>query len=330
MPSLPELKFATFVRLAALCVLLCKPAFAQESHLPQADDACHKKYLEHSQTFGDYTFKAYSNEEEGEGCLQIFQGPRLLLRRTQDLHYNLGKGPDQEDPPVPLGTDLTGSGHPEIIVAGYSGGAHCCTTLLLFQLQPNLRLLTQVDLGDYGTILFDKDSTDGKYYLRDYDEVFVYWNSSFAGSAAPKILLRWVPNAHGGGSYRIALDKMHAPPPTPKEWEENFLSPARKAFAPGEADETSEGKQYLVGSGLWKGMLNLIDSGHSPFAWKLVDQAWPPAKPDKTQFLTDFCSRLKESPYWPDLKPTIRQAPPACAEAFRRKAPPAKATVPQP
>ena len=330
MPSLLRLRFPILFRLAAVCTVLWIPAFAQDPNLPQDDNACHKKYLEQSQSFGTYTFNSYSNADDGEGCLQIFQGPRILLRETQEFHYYLGKGPDQKAPPVPLGTDLTGSGHAEIIVTGYSGGAHCCTTLLLLQLQPDLRLLTQYELGNIGSVEFEKDSAEAKYYLKAYDEVFVYWNSSFARSAAPKILLRWVPSSNGTGNYRIALDKMQKPPPSQREWQEDFLSPARNAFEPGEADETGHGTLYLVGSGMWQGMLNLIYSGRSPLAWKLVDEAWPSTKPDKTLFLTDFCSRLMESHYWPDLKPTISQAPPACVKAFNRKATSPFANVPQP
>jgi hypothetical protein len=31
--------------------------------------------------------------------------------------------------------------------------------------------------------------------------------------------------------------------------------------------------------------------------------------------LASFCSTLKTSPYWPDLAPTLKNTPPACANA---------------
>jgi hypothetical protein len=45
----------------------------------------------------------------------------------------------------------------------------------------------------------------------------------------------------------------------------------------------------------------------------LFDQAWPPRRPGKDKYLAGFCAQLKTSPYWPQLKTTILNPPPACA-----------------
>lgn len=47
-------------------------------------------------------------------------------------------------------TDVTGDGRPELIVESYSGGAHCCSTIQVFQLQPALRRILNFEAGNAG------------------------------------------------------------------------------------------------------------------------------------------------------------------------------------
>jgi hypothetical protein len=54
-------------------------------------------------------------------------------------------------------------------------------------------------------------------------------------------------------------------------------------------------------------MLNLIYSGHPALAWKLVGAAYTPE--DAAPFLKGFCGQLSLSPYFPQLRPTLVDAP---------------------
>jgi hypothetical protein len=174
-----------------------------------------------------------------------------------------------------------------------------------------------LELGNVGSVNFRKDRSDGRYYLESTDETFEYWHSCFACFGPPSVMLRWVPAGEREGTFRIALDKMKGPPPTPKEWEEDFVVPAKEAFNPDNIFGIVE-PRYFAGPGLWSSMLDLIYSSRSSLAWKLLNEVWPPNKPGKEQFLTDFCSQLKTSPYWLDLKLTMLDAPRACVLANPR------------
>jgi hypothetical protein len=66
---------------------------------------------------------------------------------------------------------------------------------------------------------------------------------------------------------------------------------------------------------LWNTVLDLIYTGHSDLAWKFINEAGPKAQPGTNATLADFCSVLKVSPYWPDLEPTVKDMPSACANA---------------
>jgi hypothetical protein len=70
-----------------------------------------------------------------------------------------------------------------------------------------------------------------------------------------------------------------------------------------------------IGQSLWGVALDLIYTGHSDLAWKFVDASGLRAQQKPFPALSDFCSLLKKSPYWPDLAPTLQNPPLACAVA---------------
>lgn len=258
-------------------------------------------------SIGDLIFKAYKSDETGDACLQVMRNGQVIFRRTlgNDGYYVLGQQKDGYGPYIPNGTDVTGRGHPNMLVSFYTGGAHCCTLYYVFELSPKLKLVATLDAqdGDFSRFRI----IDGKYYFATEDWTFAYWQSSFADSPAPEIILGFKDDATGG-SYHLALEEMERPAPNPDEWKKALLM-GRQAF--GESNPFSGG----IGSRLWGNMLSFIYQGHSDLAWKLFDEAWPPGRQGKEKFLSDFCSQLKTSPYWPDLKTVIPDPPPSCANA---------------
>jgi len=75
----------------------------------------------------------------------------------------------------------------------------------------------------------------------------------------------------------------------------------------------SKGDADSIGQTLWQDVLDLIYTGHSDLAWKLANAAGPKAQQKPFPALSDFCSLLRQSPYWPDLQPTLKDTPPACS-----------------
>jgi hypothetical protein len=148
---------------------------------------------------------------------------------------------------------------------------------------------------------------DQHYYLLTADWVFAYWPGSFASSPSHSIMLRFVEDWKGGG-YHLALDKMLRPAPTPEEWKK-FLREVEEALAEGGPPS------HNLAPTLWNTVLDLIYTGHSDLAWKFLDDAGPSVRQGDNLDLSDFCSVLKISHYWPDLEKTIQNAPPACANA---------------
>jgi len=279
--------------------------FAQfDADIPKT--ACIQNQETQTATVGKFVFRAYRNDKTGDACLKVFHDGKVVFKRTLGNagYYKLGQ-PDDTDEKVPAilnGTDITGRGYPDMIVSFYTGGAHCCLLYYVFELEPELKLLATLDAEDGDGAHFAL--IDRQYYFIANDWTFAYWQSSFAGSPAPEVILRYVGETNGG-SYHLAFEKMERPEPTAEEWNK-AIEDARSAF--GEPNPFSGG----IGTNLWGEMLEFIYHGHSELAWKLFDESWPRTRKGKTQFLADFCSQLKRSSYWPDLKGDIKNAPAAC------------------
>jgi hypothetical protein len=293
-----------------VAAVLCSAAPAQKpTQYPQYDpySACAQKYLNDTARVGSFTFRTYRTQEGG--CLRVVRGGKEILLNPIDNngYYTLGQLGDMAHgvPAIANGTDITGRRRPDMIVTFYTGGLHCCTVDQVYELEPKFKLLAALD-AKHGSLAHFA-LIGHEYYFMAADWTFAYWRTDFADSPAPGVILRFVDDGKGG-SYHLALDKMQQPDPTPEEWRKD-LSEARGAF-------TSKNPfGHGIGSELWGNMLELIYTGRSPLAWKLLDETWPATKPGKGAFLGDFCSQLKTSPYWADLEPTLHDAPPACLSA---------------
>lgn len=245
-------------------------------------------------------------ETGDEACLEVLRNGKVIYSQTGSaMHYYLGQEaePQWGVAEIPNGTDLTGRGHPDMIVSSYTGGAHCCTEHYVFELEPEFKLLAKFEDAHDDMAHFEK--IDHGYLYITADWTFAYWPDCFACSPSELVKLKFVDDWNGGG-YHLALDTMRKPEPTAAEWKKK-LQAARTDL-----------NINQVGRTLWEPVLDLIYSGHSDLAWKFIDGAGPNAQKPPLPDLKAFCTLLKSSRYWPDLEPTLRDTPPACANAGRK------------
>jgi len=298
------------VWITTLCLFL---VFASEGLAQTPAKTCAAKDQSGALTLHGYTFRVYGNEEKA--CLKVFlEGKQVYSGVEEGGTMTLGKIGDSTSPGgVAPGTDVTGRGRPDVVVSYYSGGAHCCEDLLVFELEPKFSMLARIALGNADGSVFKQDPKDRRYRLETADNIFAYWHMSFAGSPLVGVLLEAADDGRGEVRFRLATEKMHKPTPTEDEWRRTDLRLAKEAFRPGEAIDN-----YYAGAGLWSPMLDRIYASQDAWAWKTLDAAWPAKRPGKEAFLKEFCQMLKDSPYWSDLKPTITNAPAVCAEVFNQ------------
>ena len=268
----------------AVAIVLAPASLCFCSQIESAQPACAQKFLQHSISVDKYRFKTYQQTTltEESACFEILSAGKLMFRKVEEGGaFTLGQEaqPDYGVPAIDPGTDLTGRGHPDMLVSYYSGGAHCCTSILLFELEPDLRLLATLETGDSDIAHFERDLRSGGYAFIKWDEIFTYWHACFACSPALKVTLKPQSDFKGDLTFRIDLREMRKEPPTEREWREVDLPQARAAFAPENSFDN-----YFAGSDLWKLMLGWIYGGQADWAWKLVDEAWPAEMPAETSF----------------------------------------------
>ncbi|MGA2651361.1 MAG: hypothetical protein ABSF28_12595 [Terracidiphilus sp.] len=280
----PCYKRSVAVPSAIAGILLFAPSLrlAAQGPIAPASDNCSSRDLIQTAAVGPYLFKAYRNTVTGNGCLEVVEShrggkmigrfiPKVVFRSTLDGmgEFSLGqpKDPTHDIPKIENGDDITGRSRANMIVTNWTDGARCCFVHYVFEVDPALWLLARIDDGDGdGAHFADLDGNKHYYYVGN-DWTFSY--PAFAGSSAPAVILRFVDDPKGP-SYRLAMDKMQQPQPTPAEWKKAVRDAGNDLGEPGNFEDGH-------GSELSKNMVNLIYTGNSDLAWKLVEQACPPA-----------------------------------------------------
>jgi hypothetical protein len=293
------------IALAVAWMVVSASPIAQQPGVDAAP-VCTAKNLGGTVTVGQLKISAFS--AVAADCLQVTSGTKVLYRGAIDGggSLTLGQtGSDSDIPEIPNGADVTGRGHPDLIVSQFTGGAHCCMSHSLYELAPKVRLVARLNDADDDMAHFGRDAKDRKYYYYTADWTFRYWPTCFACSPSEDVILRFADDANGG-AYHVAFDKMQKPAPKQAAWNKE-LRTAQKAVDDGAVDD--------MGQAMWGVALDLIYTGHSDLAWKFVDALGPKAQQKPFASLADFCSLLKKSAYWADLGPTLKGAPAPCAYA---------------
>lgn len=285
--------------LLSICIA---PAAAAQNKRPVSSPAgqCprHSK-LDDEQRFADFVIRTYVTEDL-EGCIQVLRNNRIVFSKhtlgKPILGNDINKGGSSGDfhpTVIPLGTDITGLGKPDLIVGEWSGGAHCCYAFYIIELDDRPREIAAIRTGDSDYAHFEDVDHDGIYEFISWDFVFGYWHTSFNGSPAPRIILR-----RKGTAYVLALDLMYQPPPS--------LTQLNKTEAEVRNAEWKNGYPPPL---LWGKMLDLIYTGHPDLAGSFLDAAWAAKYAGKKQFQKEFCQQLAKSSYFSELRRTISKSP---------------------
>ncbi|MDD2736260.1 MAG: hypothetical protein PHF56_20200 [Desulfuromonadaceae bacterium] len=258
--------------------------------------------LAKEKTFGEYQIRIYQKVDEfgsASNQLQILQHGTIVYSSEDTYRYYFGHvGAKEYDNLIKIGNDVTGNGVPNLVVSSYSGGAHCCVSFEIFELGVEFRKIATLDVTDSYYSHFEKRPGEkGLVFVAD-DFTFAYWNTGFAQSPAPEVILRYC-----NGAYRLADDLMRKPAPS----DITLLGYAERI------KNKPEWKNGEPAPLLWDVMLYLIYNGNAESAWKLFDIAWPKNIFGKAEFLQDFKKQLARSQYWEQVK-LLNEGAPVCCE----------------
>jgi len=189
--------------------------------------------------------------------------------------------------------DVTGEGNPTLVVLKRSRGLHCCSSDVIFSLGKTFRKIVELPAyhSPYGFGFKDIDG-DGTYELIGNDWTFAYWNTSFARSPSPHIILHYV-----NGKYELAIKLMKKTPPSQEEIESKLSAIKNRYSVSWEHQDGKWAANGSVPSELWDYMLDLIYSGNGHIALDFFNKAWPQDKEGKEDFLRAFMAQLNQSEY---------------------------------
>jgi hypothetical protein len=234
----------------------------------------------------DYTVQIYDNAPDFTKTLVILKSDHpIYVQEEWGFYFDDSYDRDQPLPAEMEAKDITGNDIPDLIVRGFTGGAHCCESTYIFELGEALRLVDVIDTAHSSARFEDLDG-DTIPEVRLNDWTFAYWATAFASSPAPEVILRYQ-----AGRYRPAIDLMRRPAP------EDLEAKAQEIQA-----ETEEIQETGPSPLLWHVMLDLIYSGQTQLAWSFFEENWPADLPGKEDFLVSFLSQLSTSPYWPEIQ----------------------------
>ncbi len=278
------------MRLAALLLLLPLAAMAEDA----APSPVTSVAIDENTTVAIATVEASHTD-----ILAVIENGELIWSQA-GFYLQFGAPPGQDIAP---GTDITGSGVPELLISEYSGGAHCCTTYYVYAFEPFFRRLAVIPTLDAGARFEDLDGKPGLEVVTA-DMTFAYWNTYYAASPKPRVVFAW-----NGTDYVAAPALMATPAPDAADL-------ATQAQGVAASDQWTAD---ALDPDLWRTMLDLIYGGHADLAWTFLDNGWPAGRDGKEAFRRDFSCTLQGSPWWPAVAelnglgdgPLVTDCPPA-------------------
>lgn len=146
--------------------------------------------------------------------------------------------------------------YPEVYFASYSGGAHCCTTVIVAEQVGDHWVV--VPVGDFdgdGDYLTDADG-DGVAEIVTVDNRFLYQFDSYAASAAPLVVY----TVRGGEVVDVTAEPRYLA--AQRDWLQQL-------------EETVEPNDRWVSRGFLAGWLaQRIHLGEGPAAWQELNDNW--------------------------------------------------------
>lgn len=180
-------------------------------------------------------------------------------------------------------SDITGDGTADIIIEEYSGGAHCCYTVRVFEAMPDGSMRQSMEMETLHGHRFEDVNADGILELVTADFAYAYAFTSFASLDYPELIY-----AYRGGEYVLAPDLMQRTPLSRAALDTLCAEHAS-------ADWIEQPRQAF--DALLSKMMELLYSGRSDQAWGLYDEACRLGEPVRTEWTNQFLQILRHSRY---------------------------------
>lgn len=290
MPALEK-----FSALAAASMLFVSASCASQTAQSQPEEIITYKTTELF-TQGPYRFASEQlfSQSPGEPAPLGMEETLIVFKDGQEIHREEGwRWEVYNSPAAPtVGSDITGDGIPDVILIEDTGGSHAPWTFYIFELRDGLPVHTFAPMVNFKQL----DETPA-LELSVRDDNFEDWKAPAFQSAFPDVAMRY-----RNGAYELAPDLMRAPPPSPAEFDE-LVQNSRSGDGWKMTTAPRNGEfAWDIGYQFLSEVIDLIYNGHADLVPKFANDAWPPAKPGKQEFIQELMEcRIRMSSYWPAI-----------------------------
>lgn len=263
----------------AMMILLSTSAISDSevNNYDATPEICHlNPVIEEQQIHGNYK-TTISRADDGNCHFIDIEKDGLLLYHDEQVgaHFYFG-------------SDLEQNTNPNLVFSKWTGGAHCCYSLHIFELGNELNEIANIDGGNFAPELIDLDQ-DGIPEIKVWDDFLAYRFSCFADSAIGHVILKY-----SGEGYKVASEYMQKPAP-------NLNSLTSKIDYWRNLLQKRKDLENLPRS-FMQAVTNLAFTGNKQTAMELIERVWPPDFPGKEDFLKSYNNALYESKFYPEFE----------------------------
>jgi hypothetical protein len=146
--------------------------------------------LQEERLIGDYAVRLWQDmSHEDDVSLGHVATVSQRGERKVEVEFVFGLGEE-------TGSDITGEGHPDVILEVFTGGAHCCFSTIVYDLGPTMTKVLETPLSNCGGTFEDLDGDGIPEYIT-CDDRFAYTYCPYASSPVVQAVLQYDPGRSG-------------------------------------------------------------------------------------------------------------------------------------
>jgi len=239
-----------------------------------------------TQKFGDYKVTFYQADDWLCQRLEIQRPGEIVYSEAEvDAHFSFGADwPEGSQPLMNLRSDTSA----QLVISKWTGGAHCCFSVLVFDIGSEFRKVDEIEGGNYYPYFEDIDR-DGVSEVKVDDDFLAYRFSSFAFSAIGEVTLKY-----SNGHYEVSAEHMVKVPANWASLEKQIQGWQKELRERTSPDYPPPAFIQVV--------TDLVFTGNKTSALELIDHVWPADVPGKNEFLTSYEEALQDSKYYHDFE----------------------------
>lgn len=289
-----------FLVIVTLCVLIqCNSSDKANTNQPIFPETW---YLLQEESFGQFIYLfGYETVQDGDSYyFYLIHANQIVAQHSVGERTKIISIEDQsflsESPSNLVLHDLNQDGNLELIVQSYSGGAHCCYEYWIYSLGKSLHELAYLQTKD-SPLMFEDIDLDGIFEAKGVDKSFAYWQTNYANSPSPAIILTFAQNG-----LVLDIKKMYKTSPSQNDLNTTIMR-VRSELGRNISPEHDDAWQHAgIPTAMWAHMLELIYTGNGNVAWDFFDSVWRDGVSGKKEFRTAFEEIMRSSPYWDGIR----------------------------